>query len=88
MSRDESVGVRSQCARCDQARSCWIRDTLEGRDVPEPNTIAVEVVDLIQDKVLLTGDYHYVARIMERGYGEGPFNIAMGLFTDLPKEGT
>lgn len=43
---------------------------------------------VIQDKVLLTGDYHYVARIMEREYGEGPFNIAMGLFTDLPKEGT
>ena len=49
--------------------------------------VGVDVgVDLIQDKVLLTGDYHYVARIMERG--EGPFNIAMGLFTDLPKEGT
>lgn len=42
MSRDESVGVQSQCARCDQARSCWIRDTLEGRDAPEPNAIAVE----------------------------------------------
>lgn len=48
----------------------------------------IEVVDLIPDRVLLTGDYHYVARIMEREYGEGPFNIAMGLSTDLSKEGT
>lgn len=88
MSREESAGAQRQCARCDQARSCWIRDTLEGHDGLRGAPKHIEVVDLIQDKVLLTGDYHYVARIMERGYGEGPFNIAMGLFTDLPKEGT
>jgi hypothetical protein len=42
MSWDEDVGAQSQCAGCDQARSCWIRDTLEGRDAPEPSIIAVE----------------------------------------------
>jgi len=42
MSRDEDVGAQVQCAGCDQARSCWIRDTLEGRDAHEPSAIAVE----------------------------------------------
>ena len=41
MSRDENVGVRCQCTECDYARSCWIRDTIEGRDAPEPSAIAV-----------------------------------------------
>lgn len=42
MIRYENVGAQSQCAGCDQARSCWIRGTLEGRDAPEPSVIAVE----------------------------------------------
>ena len=42
MSRDENQGSQGQCAGCDQARSCWIRDTLEDRDAPAPSAIAVE----------------------------------------------
>ncbi len=42
MIQHENTGAQSQCAGCDQARSCWIRDTLEGRDAPEPSAIAVE----------------------------------------------
>lgn len=42
MIRDENVGAQGQCEGCDQARSCWIRDTIEGRDAPALSTIAVE----------------------------------------------
>lgn len=42
MNRDENAGAQNQCEGCDQARSCWIRDTLEGRDAPAPSDIAVE----------------------------------------------
>lgn len=42
MSRDENAGAQGQCEGCDQARSCWIRDTLECLDAPGPSAIAVE----------------------------------------------
>lgn len=42
MNRDGDVGAQRQCGGCDQARSCWIRDTLEGRDTPAPSAISVE----------------------------------------------
>ena len=38
----ENIDAPGQCAGCDQTRSCWIRDTIEGRDAREPSTIAVE----------------------------------------------
>lgn len=42
MIRDENAGAQVQCEGCDQAQSCWIRDTIEGRDAPAPSAIAVE----------------------------------------------
>lgn len=79
MSRDESAGAQRQCARCDQARSCWILDTLEGHDGLRGAPKHIEVVDLnlIGERYIRIFTYC------------GGYRVTMScLFIDLPKEGT